>query len=142
VFDKRLPTAKTPSFTMLKNSTNVLCSRCKDREKIGAKLSRPELRKEIFTVDDYTVSIKTRVDDLTNAQDVTEDSHLKTQYQVEIAWLCTQQNDPAAAYEARKTKLVKHAEEIKRLVKDTAPDKIAPIWQALALDNTQPAEPF
>lgn len=127
---------------MLINSTNFLCSSCKDRKKIGAKLSRTELKKEIFTVDDYTISIKKRVADLTNAQDVTEDSHLKTQYQVEIARLCTQQNDPAATYEARKTKLVKHAGEIKRLVKDTAPDKIAPIWQALALDNTQPAEPF
>ena len=57
-----------------------------------------------------------------------------------MAALERQQDDPAAAYDARKVNLVKFLETIKKLGKQNNLPDIAPIWHALAVDNSKPAE--
>jgi tetratricopeptide (TPR) repeat protein len=67
---------------------------------------------------------------------------LKTHFSVELAALERQQDDPAAAYDARKTNLVKFGDTIRKLGKKNSLPDIAPIWHALAMDNTKLAELF
>ena len=144
---KRLPTAKKNPFNKLINSTKGICAAAiKKAVKLGSNLSNSKPEKEFFTIEDYIDWIVTRTAQVTNALDATENIAQKTRYKIELAGLLKLQKQPTEAYEARKTKLVKYAEEIKRLAKDAAKgtdvQNIAPIWRALALDNTQPAELF
>ena len=140
---KRLPRAKKNPFNRLINSTKNICAAAvKKGAKIGAKLSGSEPVKEYFTLEDYIDWIVARTAQVTDALDATKDLAQKSQYKIELAALQNLQKEPTAAYEARKSKLVKYAEEIKRLAKDTDVQSIAPIWRALAMDNTEPAESF
>jgi tetratricopeptide (TPR) repeat protein len=140
---KQLPRAKKNPFNRLINSTKNICAAAvKKGVKLGAKLSGSEPAKEYFTVEDYMDWIVTRTAQVTDALDATKDLAQKTQYEIELSALQNLQKEPTVAYEARKSKLVKYAEEIKRLAKDSDVQSIAPIWRALAMDNTEPAESF
>jgi len=137
----QLPTAKKNPFNRLINSTKIICAAAvKKGAKLREKLSGSEPVKEFFTVKDYANWITTRIAQVTAACDATEDAIRNTQYKIELAGLLNQQKDPMAAYEAPKTKLVKYAENFKRLAKDTDVKGITLIWRALAMDNTEPAE--
>ena len=125
---------------MINSTKNICAAAVKKGATLDSKLSGLNPVKEIFTVEDYTNWIATLIAQVTAPRDATKDATRTTQYKIELAGLLNQQKDPKAAFEAQKIKLVKYAEEIKRLAKDTDVKSIASIWQALALDNSEPAE--
>jgi hypothetical protein len=82
-----------------------LLSRCKKQLKIRDKGHRPRTKKEFFTSDDYQNWILTRLRQAKYADCSNKNLSLKNQISIELATLERQKDDPAAAYEARKTNL-------------------------------------
>jgi tetratricopeptide (TPR) repeat protein len=139
----QLPVAKTNSFSKLvKQAKNACSAAIRNSSKIGKRLTGRESKKEFFTSDDYQSWISTRVAEVKSALRLNKNPSLKNSLSIELSALERQQDNPVEAYEARKSTLVEYADSIRKLGNENFLTDIAPIWHALAMNDTKPAELF